>query len=873
MSWATPPDRARRTLQFFMGDERGLSAAWDLHDLYEHRLATSSHQVASIRFWLDAASIAMRPRLWRTRTSNHRPVMISNHFRTATRHMRRHPGFSGLTIAGLGVGLACVLLIFTFLRHEWSYDTHHPDADRLYRVTLEDLDDNTHWAAIGPPVGPALAESYPEVEQVARVFAMEGSVLLRVGDRQFKEANGAAVDPAFLELFHYRFLHGDKTTALQDPRSLVISETLARKYFDRTDVVGESIELPPFGPLTVSGVFATPDTPSHLTIDFMESLALSFGPETGAAQSRTWAGMLTYVRLNKGSTGTELEARLPGFVDSFFAGILPDNPRDAARIYLQPVESIHLHSSLEKEFQANGSAAAVYIFSVVALFILLIAAVNAMNLTTARATTRLSETAVRKTFGARRMQLVNQLMVESLLQSGLAMLLAALLFVVALPVFSGLTDLAITWRVLLEPDIASVLVGASLTIGFLAGLWPALLISSFSPIDGLRGSRGMAGGASTVRKGLVVLQFAVSIFLIAGATVVWQQLTHALTADLGFDRDQTMLVDLTEEGSRLMNENPETLRNALLSHPNVAAISRTSDLPGERYSMESFRIEGSSDDEDPYMRVSWTADHDIVDALGLKLIAGRSFSRHEPMDSTAWVINVSAAQRFGLSPEDAVGRVVEWGSRYSGPVVGVVEDFNIFSFHRSIEPLVIPLRPAGGGNVIIRFAEASPVAFVEDVESIFNDVLPGELFSYEFMDDRMAALYDQDERMRSIITWFSGLAILVACLGLFGLAAYSVTRRTPEIGVRKVLGASMTDIVRLVSQEYILLVGVAFVLAAPVTWIVLSRWLDTFAYKLDLTVWPILVAGLLAMVFAIVTVGGHALQASHINPATAIKRE
>lgn len=873
MSWTTPPIPALRTLQFLLGDERGVSIAWDLHDLYEHRLATSSHRIASVRFWLDAASIAVRPKLWRTRTSTYRSVMIANHFRTATRQLRRHPGFSGLTVVGLGVGLACVLLIFTFLRHEWSYDTHHPDSDRLYRVTLEDLDDNTHWASIGPPVGPALLESFPEVAETARVFALQGSTLFRVGNRQFLEANGTAVDPSFFDIFGYRFLEGDKQTALDDPRSLVISETLARKYFDRTDVVGESIELPPFGPLTVSGVFATPDTPSHLTISFMESLALSFGPETRMAQSRTWAGMLTYVRLVEGAPVAALENRLPEFVDSFYAGLVPGSPRNAIQMHLQPVESIHLHSNLEKEFQANGSAAAVYIFSVVALFILLIAAVNAMNLTTARATSRLSETAVRKTFGARRMQLVNQLMVESLLQSGLAMLLAAVLFVVALPVFTGLTNLAVTWRALLEPDILAVLVGSSLTIGFLAGLWPALLISSFSPIDGLRGSRGMNGGAATVRKGLVVLQFAVSIFLIAGATIVWQQLTHALTADLGFDRDQTLLVDLTEEGSRLMTENPETLRNALLSHPNVVAVSQTSNVPGERYSMESFRIEGSTEDEDPYMRVSWTADHDIVDALGLKLIAGRSFSRHEPMDSTAWVINASAAKRFGHEPADIIGKVVEWGSRYSGPVVGVVEDFNIFSFHRAVEPLVIPLRPTGGGKVVLRFADVSPVALVADVESIFNEVLPGELFSYQFMDDRMAALYDQDQRLRSIITWFSGLAILVACLGLFGLAAYSVTRRTPEIGVRKVLGASMSDIVRLVSQEYVLLVGVAFVLAAPITWIALSRWLDTFAYKLDLTIWPVLVAGLLALVFAIMTVGGHAFKASNINPATAIKRD
>ncbi len=873
MSWQEPPALAARILCRLMGEERGRDTAWDLFDLYEHRSRLASPATSALRFWLDVASIVIRPRLWKGHSFNPAFPMISNHFRLAARRVRREPVFSGLNALGLGVGLACVILIFVFVRHERSYDTGHPAFDRLYRVTLEFMEDDTHWASIGPAVGPELMATFPEIEQMVRFYALTGASVFRVGDRQFSEVNGGLADSTFFDVFGYRLLHGDPASVLREPWTLVISESMAMKYFGRTNVVGETIEIVGEGNSPVVGVFADPDVPTHLDVDFLYPLVSRFGPDSPQAQSRTWAGMLTYVRLGARTSTGMVTDRFPEFLDAFFEGIVPGIPHEMARMHLQPVASIHLHSDLEKEYRANGSVTVVYTFSVVALFILLIAAVNFVNLSVARAASRVRDAAIRKTFGARRLQVVWQLLAEALIQSAIGAGVAVVVIVLALPLFTELTGLEVSWGLILDPSILMLLLLSAVGVGLVAGWWPAMLISSYSPMDGLRGRSGTRVRAMVIRKGLVVFQFAASVFLVAGAIVVWQQLSYALSADLGYDQDSTLLVDLTEEGGRFVRENPDALRNALLAVPAVQAVSLTSNAPGSRYSMEEFRLEGQDPEDGEYMRVSWTADHDIVDALGLELIEGRGFSRTQPTDTTAWVINETAARRFGLAPGERVGSVVVWGNRYRGPVVGVVRDFNISSFRQTVEPLVIPLRPEGGGNMLVRFAGSDAGTALADVRDVFDELLPGELFDYTFLDERVAALYRQEARVRAVISWFSGLAIFVACLGLFGLSAYAVSRRTPEIGVRKVLGAGLTDIVRLVSTEFVVLLGVAFVLAAPLAWFALGRWLDGFAYRIDMTVWPILMAGLVALAFALLTVGVHAVSATRINPVTAITRE
>jgi putative ABC transport system permease protein len=463
-------------------------------------------------------------------------------------------------------------------------------------------------------------------------------------------------------------------------------------------------------------------------------------------------------------------------------------------------------------------------------------------------------------------------MMESFLQSVLGLVLAAALFVAALPVFNGLTGFAVTWRVLLDPVVAGALVGTTLLVALLAGAYPAVMISSFSPVSGLRGERDAGGGKSLLRRGLVVFQFAASIFLIAASVVIWQQLEYVRTADVGFDREGVLTVRISNGLSDMIRENPMTLRRALTAHSEIVAVSHASDIPGERYSMEGMRLVGASTEDEQLMRVAWTSDHDYVEALGLELVEGRGFSREAPADTNAWVINEAAARRLGLKPGSATGEVLRWDN-YAGPIVGVVKDFNIASFHRQVEPLVIPLRPGYGNYLIVRYSGNPAGSLIPDIESTIEEYAPAEQIEYSFLDDRMDALYRQESKMQAIISWFSAIAVFVACLGLFGLAAYAVTRRTTEIGVRKVLGASIPQVMALVTREFVVLVGVAFVVATPITYVAVSRWLDTFAYRVGLSVWPFVGAGLLALVFAVLTVGGHALRAASLNPVTAIKRE
>lgn len=860
-----------------MGPERGLDAAWDLFELYQARTETGTHARAAVRFWLDVASIAGRPNLWRVRnrhqTTFFHPIMIVSNLKLALRRIRTTPVFTGLNALGLGVGFVCVLLIFLYVSEETSFDRHHPDSERLYRVTIEWLESGTHWAPIGPPVGPALAERYPDIEAMSRFFPAESPSTFQNGDVRFVEPDGGFADSNFFDVFGHELVHGDPRTALTSPWSLVISEEIANRFFGRTDVVGESLEVPGTGMPTISGVFRQGGN-THLDVDWLYSMS-SFYQMSGdwADDARTWAGFMTYVRLRQGADAADFEARLPGFVDDFYAEDADGPASEEGRLILQPVESIHLHSDLEKEYRAGGDIAYVWTFSLVAVFVLLIAVINFVNLSTARATVRMREVAVRKTFGASRSHVARQLLVESSLQSIFALALGAALFVLAIPVYNELTGQAVTWSVLFERDVALALICVTAFVALAAGAYPALMISGFRPISGLRGDRDGSTGKVFLRKGLVVFQFAASIFLMITAVAIWQQLRYMQDRDLGFDRDGVLALNISDQVSEMIRNNPMTIRQALVDHPQIVAVSQASDLPGERYSMEGFFLDTMSSDDAEAMRVAWVSDHDYVDALGLELVAGRTFSRHAPQDTSAWVINEAAAGRLGLAAADAVGRTLNWGSRYTGPIVGVVRDFNIASLHRTVEPLVVPLRPGWGNYLIVRYSGDPTNGLIENIRETMNRHAPGETLDYTFLDDKMAALYGQEQRMKSIIFWFSGLAILVACLGLFGLAAYAVTRRTTEIGVRKVLGAGTAQIMALVSREFVLLVGVAFVFAAPIAWWALTGWLESFAYRIDLSVWPFLAAGAVAVALAVLTVGGHAMRAASLNPVTAIKRE
>ena len=866
-----PPRFLQALMVRFLGSDAGEDTAWDFWELYRSRVTTDSRWFAAVRLGFDIFSILIRPRLW---NRENRPVMIGDlqkaHLTLALRRFRNTPGFSSLNALGLGTGLACVLLIFLFVRHQSSFDSHVSEPDRTFRVTMN-YAEGQHWAPIGPPVGPAMASQISGIETMARFFPSSSEVLFKSGDVQYFESNGGFADSTWFTLFPHDFLSGNPEGALERPGTMVISERLARKFFGRVDVLGESLEVPGEGISEITGVFAPPAVPTHVPVDYLFAMSTFYsGNEDWLGGARTWASMLTYVRLEKGVGSAAVQRQLPSFVDNFYEGITEGPASEAGELILQPVRDIHLQSHLEKEYRANGNASQVYAFSIIAIVVLLVAIVNFINLTTARATDRLKEVAVRKTFGARRNTLLNQLFVESILGSFSGLFMGVVITLVLLPQFNGLTGQEETWLVLLDPTVAFLFVGVTLFSGIVSGVYPAVLISGFNAVEGLRGSSSPGSRGALIRKSLVTFQFAVSIALIVGTVAIWNQLHFMANLDLGFDKEHVISVRMGTELDEIVSENPETIRNLLVQKSGIISVSQASDAPGERYSLESFRLLDGSDEDGQMMRVAWTSDHDYVDALGLELKAGRTFSRAAPTDSTAWVINESAAGRLGYGPEGVIGQILVWND-YEGPIVGVVADFNFASLHSRVEPLVIPLRPGNGYQLLVRYSAAEEASVLDHLEETIASLAPSDPFIFTFLSDRLDGLYETESRLTAVITWFAGLAILVAIFGLFGLAAHAVSRRIREIGIRQVLGATTSDILSLLSRQFLMLIVVGFLLGGAASWVALSAWLEGYAYREEIGVGPFAAAGLVVCSLAFLTIAYHVVQAIRKNPVDSIR--
>ena len=497
-----------------------------------------------------------------------------------------------------------------------------------------------------------------------------------------------------------------------------------------------------------------------------------------------------------------------------------------------------------------------------------------INLATARALDRAGEVGVRKAIGAQRMQLAAQFLAESVLTTLLAIVLASQLVVLGLPVLNHLADKGLTLDVLWQPPVLLGLGGLTLFIGFVAGLYPALYVSGFQPTNALRGGRGATGRPATLRKALIVFQFAISIVLIAGTAVVLDQLNYVHTKRLGFDKERVVNVDLGLQMLDLVRENPQRVKQELLRHPAITHVAFTSDVPGERFSLEQITVAGRQADtpegEGMQMRIAMGVDHDYLRVLGVNLVAGRHFSERAPADTNAWVINEAAVQQLGL--EEPVGTVLRWGD-YAGPIVGVAENFHFASLHRAIEPLVLPLRPTRIGSMVVRVQGDRMSDALAFLRRQFDRFVPDQLFHYSFLSDDFAQLYRAEDKMSEVFGYFSAIAILIVCLGLFGLTAFSAEQRTKEIGVRKVLGASVAGIVALFSRDFLTLVVLAFLMAAPVAYVAMDRWLSDFAYRVHLDGSAFLLAGALALAVALLTVSYHALRAALTDPATALRYE
>jgi putative ABC transport system permease protein len=795
--------------------------------------------------------------------------MLKNYLTIALRNLWKRRGFSLINILGLTVGLTACFLIFLYVRFECSYDAFHAKADRIYRVVCDVKTPSETIQANGPawPVVPALRREFPEIAGGVRTATV--SFLFRKGDIKYQEENSLLADPDFFRVFDFPLLKGDPNTALKEPFSVVFSETAAKKYFGDTDPIGQTILLAQKGwPVKVTGIMR--DLPANSMIS--GDVVVSMSTETmhlnqGLEDSWLWGAYhpVSYVLLRPHADARALEARFPAFM----AKMENDDMRRqqmASTLLLEPLRDVYLHST--RDGSKAGNVRNVYLFSCIAAIILLIACINFVNLTTARSVERAREVGVRKVMGALKPQLAGQFAGESILLCLFAFVLSLAAAGLLLPEFNRLSGKTISIGIFDHPADIVWLGAASVLIGLLAGIYPALVLSAYKPSAVLKGRFTTGSRGSVLRKGLVLVQFTLSIGFIIASIIVYSQLKYMREQDLGFNKEQMMVIDTEGDPHRV------AFQAALRGVPGVLSASIASNVPGTEEPVVNCQIENARGDMQVANLDSYFADWDYIPQYGIRIVAGRAFSRDFPTDTTkSMLINESAARMFGYSsPAKAVGRRFSQFGR-DGTIIGVMKDFHFRSLQQQIQPLTLRIEPDACYLVSVKVATAHLPATMAAIESNWKRIVPYRPLLYYFLDEYFDKQYRADERFGRLFLYFTVLAICISCMGLLGLSAYSSVQRTKEVAVRKVMGASVAGIVRLLSRDFLALVVVSFVIATPLTWWLMQRWLMDFAYRVRVSWVDFFVAGLLAVMIALLTIGGNAVRAAMANPAEALRSE
>ena len=800
--------------------------------------------------------------------------MVFHYLSVALRNLIRQPGYSSINILGLAIGITCCMLILLYVQHELSYDRFHEKADRIYRVV------NGNFARTPPALGPALKDQIPEVEDFVRMRGTTNIWMMSYGDNSFLESDVYTVGKDFFSIFSFPLTQGNPETALDDyaypERTIVISEPMAAKLFGDENPMDKFIRADDTYDLRVTGVMKAVPSNSHFSADYLVSENLNIDNRR-ERYATAWFGSqhYTYILLAEGTSSAEVEAKIASWVDTYaplqllrVRGV-PFSPR------LQPLTDIHLRSQLERDMGGHSDIGYIYVFTAVASFIVLIACINFMNLATAQSAARSKEVAIRKTVGARRSELLIQFMGEAMLSAGLAFMVALGLFTAVLPWFNTLAGEAIQIGYLDNPEMLLWLLGIAIFAGLLSGSYPALFISGFHPIRIFKNemTRGMTG--SLLQKGLVVVQFTLSILLIVSTAMVYQQLDYMQSRHLGFDKDQVVVIPLVTGVDRQF----DTFKTQLSRSPHVQGVTRSVLMPGRMASsamIPSFptRLAGQPEEDligIPALYVSTG----FVETLGLELLAGRPFSRALNDDSNnAVILNRSAIERMGLTvPEEAAKSHIQY--RRSPPIriIGVVEDFHMQSLHDAAGPMQLRLLSRGGGQSAIRLQAQHIPDGISTIEASWASVFPHYPLAYSFLDEDFERLYLSEQRTADLLGAFSFLAIFIACLGLFGLTSFAIRQRTREVGIHKVMGASATRIVYMLSKDFLKLVA----MAVPVAWVLaywaMSNWLQNFAYRVDIGPGWFLIAAILALAIALVTVSVKAVTAAMVNPVETLRSE
>jgi putative ABC transport system permease protein len=812
--------------------------------------------------------------------------MLKNYLIVACRNLWKSKGFSAINIAGLAVGLATCLLIFFFVLDELGYDRYNTKLDRIYRVDADLRFGGNHFIlAVDPdPMGPTMKKDYPAVEQYVRFRSYNNAFLVRKGNQHIQENRAIYADSTLFDVFTLPMIDGDPRTALAAPNDVVITETMARKYFNTDQAVGRTLTVNDSIPYKVTGVIKDIPTQSHFHFDFFVSMASN--PES---RSNMWVSnnFNTYVVLKQGSDPKKLEAQFDDMVNRYILpqatqilGMSADGFRkmgNFAHYGLTPLRDIHLHSNKAAELGPNGDIEYVYIFSAAALFILLIACVNFMNLSTARSSGRAKEVGVRKALGSLKSNLISQFLTESVLVSFLSLFLALGLVALALPYFNQLSGKTMSLGLQHRPGLLLGLFGLALAVGLLAGAYPAFYLSSFKPIKVLKGIMSTGFKTGWLRSILVVFQFSISIFLIVGTVVIYNQLQYIRHKDVGFNRDQVLVLPNTNA----LGNQGEAFRNELLRVKGVEDVTMTAFLPTSTNRDDNPLFPDPT--LDPKTAISlqeWPIDEHYIPTLGMHIQAGRNFSTQFPTDSTGVILNEAALRLLGWKDpvnknlyslrDFRAGNVP--GNIQTLHVVGVIRDFNF----NSLREVVTPLAFFSGGNpgsVAIRLNRTDIPGLVDRVHAAWTSMVPSQPFVYSFMDDDFNNQYQSEQRMGGIAVFFAALAIFVACLGLFGLVTYAAEQRTKEVGIRKVLGASVQNIVGLLSRDFIGLVLISALIAFPLAWWAMHRWLQDFAYHVSIGWWVFAASGALALFIALATVSFQAIKAALANPVKSLRTQ
>ena len=868
----------------------------DLEEIYEDRISTKGRFYAKLMYWVDVLHLLIGFASFKSfKSQNNHSMMHKHYLIIAIRNLARTKIYSILNIAGLAIAMSVFLLIALYVQFEKSYEDFIPERENIYRLSLTTYVNNElafSSAENYPAAGPALKNELPEIETFARLYNLgyKNNVVITFEDGEpdpiaLKQRRFLYADSSFLPMMEYPMVSGDPRNALAQPFTAVISETYAKIYFGSEDPIGKMLRMQDDDAnnelVKITGVFKDLPLNTHLKFDVLFSYETLYGRSDRAREryDHAWwrKDMYTFVKVRPRTDPKTLESKFPAIIEKYNPGLKERNQRDI--FFLQPLKDIHLTSNLSEEAEANGDTRIVFFLGLIGIFVMVIAWINYVNLSTAKALERAKEVGVRKVMGAFKMQLIRQFLIEATIVNLLSVVLAVLTVALVIPYFNSLSGLQLQIEDMTQPWFLVLLPGLWIIGALLSGSYPALVLSSFKPITVLKGKLKNSVSGILLRRSLVVLQFMASIALIASTLIVHRQLDFMMNQDLGVNIDQVLVVErpgILPRDRNAFHSAIDVFRNEVRKDPSVEAVSTSVTVPGKQREWKTvIKKYGAPDDQSATLRMN-TMDYDFMDVFKMKLIAGRIFSAEYTNDpDTSVIISESASRLLGFNkPEDAIGQTVamaQW--EWNAIIVGVVNDYHQVALKKSLDPMIFICMPYEGDYYSVRVRTNDLSTRVAHIQQAFEKAFPGNPFEYFFLDDFFNRQYENERKFGNLFTTFAALAMVVGCLGLFGLSAFTVTQRTKEIGIRKALGSTDRGIFVLLSKEYVKLVLLSVVLAVPLVWFTMSSWIESFPYRITISPLTFVIAGAAVLLISVFTVSLQTVKAARTNPVDSLRYE